>query len=69
MAKITPEQRALKVQKAILELAETINEAVESLTTWGPTDKLTLAAWAKVEEAGAVVHRQSRLLAGKSRGG
>jgi hypothetical protein len=27
------------------------------------------AAWAEVEQAGAVVHRQARLLAGKSRGG
>lgn len=69
MPQITPEQRALKVQTAIMELALRIGAAVDSLKDDGPTADSTLQAWAKVEEAGAVVHRQSRLLAGKSRGG
>jgi hypothetical protein len=32
-------------------------------------DPSNVALWAKVEQLGAVVHRQARLLAGKPRGG
>jgi hypothetical protein len=66
---MTAEQRAEKVRVAILELADSIAGAVTSLETNGPSDERTLAAWEAVEKSGAVVHRQSRLLAGKSKGG
>lgn len=66
---LTPEQRAEKVRAAIAELAESIASAVESLKTNGASHPTTLSAWESVEKAGAVVHRQSRLLAGKSKGG
>lgn len=66
---ITPEQRAEKVRLAILELADSIEHAVNMLSEHGPDWHLTLAAWERVERAGATVHRQSRLLAGKSKGG
>lgn len=66
---MTPEERAEKVQQAILNLAGSIAGAIESLETNGPRHDDTLAAWEKVEKAGAVVHRQSRLLAGKTKGG
>lgn len=66
---ITPEQRAEKVREAILQLAEDVDKAAHSLAVHGPADEATLAAWERVEKAGATVHRQSRLLAGKSKGG
>ena len=66
---ITPEQRAEKVRQAIVALADDINAAVECLTVHGPSALDTLAAWERVERSGATVHRQSRLLAGKSKGG
>lgn len=66
---MTPEDRATKVQQAIVQLADSITEAVESIKTNGPAHPSTLAAWSRVEHAGAIVHRQSRLLAGKSKGG
>lgn len=66
---ITPEERAQRVVAAITELADSIAAAVESLRTNGPSHPATITAWEGVEKAGATVHRQSRLLAGKSRGG
>lgn len=66
---ITPEQRAERVRQAIIGLADTIAAAIDSLEDNGPTDERTLAAWEEVEKSGAIVHRQSRLLAGKSKGG
>lgn len=66
---ITPKQRSERVVAAITALADTINAAVAALQEYGPTDERTLRAWEAVEASGAVVHRQSRLLAGKSKGG
>jgi hypothetical protein len=66
---ITPEQRAQRVQEAIVALADSIQDATNQLEAHGPTAPVTLAAWERVEQSGAVVHRQSRLLAGKSKGG
>jgi hypothetical protein len=68
-AGLTPEQRSEKVVGAITDLAESIDAAVSSLRTNGPEHPVTLACWERVEKAGATVHRQSRLLAGKSKGG
>lgn len=66
---MTPEERAAKVIEAVSGLADSIAAAIESLEANGPTDERTLEAWGEVERAGAVVHRQSRLLAGKPKGG
>jgi hypothetical protein len=59
----------MDVRQAARQLAGLIRTA----QTWerqdGPDAAATLAAWAAVEQAGATVHRQSRLLAGKPRGG
>jgi hypothetical protein len=66
---ITAEQRAEKVREAIVELADSIAIAIVTLKTHGPSHPDTLARWESVEKAGATVHRQSRLLAGKSKGG
>jgi hypothetical protein len=66
---ITPEQRAERVVSAISDLADNIEKATQSLTTNGPTHPVTLACWERVEQAGATVHRNSRLLAGKRKGG
>jgi hypothetical protein len=66
---MTPKQRAAKVVAAITELATSIETAVDTLTEKGPTHADTLTAWGDVEKAGATVQRQSRLLAGKSKGG
>ena len=65
----TPVARAADVQAAILELPEAFERAAKALREYGPTDQRTLKAWEAVEIHGATVHRQSRLLAGKSRGG
>lgn len=62
-------QRAQKVVAAIDGLADSIARAVDCLTAYGPSDERTLTAWETVEKSGATVHRQSRLLAGKSKGG
>jgi hypothetical protein len=69
MPQITPEQRAARVVAAVLELADASEHAANMLAEHGPDWHLTLAAWERVEKAGATVHRQSRLLAGKSKGG
>jgi hypothetical protein len=43
--------------------------AVDALKVYGPDDARTMRAWEAVEVNGATVHRQARILAGKSRGG
>lgn len=69
MPQITPQQRATRVVDAINELTNSVNAAAAALLANGPSHTDTLAAWERVEKAGAIVHRQSRLLAGKSKGG
>lgn len=66
---LTPVQRANNVRAAVDSLAALTFAAVKCLTEFGPADSRTLSAWEAVELQGAVVHRQSRLLAGKSKGG
>ena len=57
----TREQRAADVQAAVKALPAALRAAL--------ADPANEAAWEAVEQLGATVHRQSRLLAGKTRGG
>lgn len=66
---LTPAQRAANVATAIADLPRLSADAIAALAAYGPTDPRTLRAWEAVEVNGATVHRQARLLAGKSRGG
>lgn len=66
---LTPAQRANNVRQAVDSLGTVTFAAVKALNQWGPSDPRTVAAWETVEQHGATVHRQSRLLAGKSKGG
>lgn len=68
-APMSPESRALKVMDAAETIAALIIAARDSAMSQGHDHPETLAAWEAVEEAGATIHRQARLLAGKSRGG
>ena len=54
-------QRIAKIVEAYAALTAALREVLPA-----STDK---AAWAEVERHGATIHRQSRLLAGKSKGG
>lgn len=66
---LTPAQRAANVAVAASRLESSVKAAIVALSTYGPTDPRSIAAWETVEADGATVHRQSRLLAGKSKGG
>lgn len=66
---LTPAQRAGQVAVAASNLESEVKNALTMLGTYGPTDARSIAAWETVEQHGAIVHRQSRLLAGKSKGG
>lgn len=57
---VTPADRKRKIAEAQLALG---TAALDALRTNNPAD------WAKVEEHGATIHRNARILAGKSRGG
>jgi hypothetical protein len=57
----TREARAAQVAEAVEQLPAALRAAQAA-----PDDE---ALWEAVERLGATVHRQSRLLAGKSRGG
>lgn len=65
----TPISRALDVAASIDVLPALIKRALNASETHGWNDPRALAAWESVETHGATVHRQARLLAGKSRGG
>lgn len=65
----TPTQRSVAVAGAVTALQDATSAAIDALTRYGAEDERTLAAWETVEQHGATVHRQARLLAGKSRGG
>ena len=69
MAKMTHTNRANAVREATDHLSAAVFAANKSLIEYGPSDARTLVLWEAVEKLGATVHRQSRLLAGKSRGG
>lgn len=60
---MTRNERAAKVEEAVAALPAALRRAV---STPEPDD---LDAWEAVEKLGATVHRQARLLAGKSKGG
>jgi hypothetical protein len=61
--------RAASVRQAADSLPAAIALAVRESETHGYDSQEARAAWESVEHYGATVHRQSRLLAGKSRGG
>jgi len=61
---MTRDDRIRKVTEAHRALAGLLKAAKAAEGT--PDD---LAAWAAVEVQGATIHRQSRLLAGKTKGG
>lgn len=66
---VSPVQRSINVGYAVDALPALVQRAVVALTSYGPSDERTLKAWEAVEVHGATIHRQSRLLAGKSKGG
>lgn len=65
---ISPRARAEKVEASARALPALIAAAIDAQDRGLPAEKVH-ALWAVVEEHGAVVHRQGRLLAGKSKGG
>jgi hypothetical protein len=66
---LSPSDRMVKVAAARAELDAAMQAAADAAAQHGDTDARTLAAWEAVENIGATIHRQSRILAGKSRGG
>lgn len=66
---LSPTDRIAKVQASYDALAHALSVASAAQTDPDVSDVERFALWAVVEEHGATVHRQSRLLAGKSRGG
>lgn len=69
MAAKTRDARVEDVGDAITKLPALYAAAVRAEKRKGGDHVDVLALWAEVELVGAVVHRQSRLLAGKPRGG
>lgn len=69
MARMTRTDRINKIRDAHKELKTLIGSAHLAEDTLGSDHPDVLDAWEQVEMAGAVIHRQSRLLAGKRRGG
>jgi hypothetical protein len=65
----TPASRADDVIGAQLALTTLVPVAMRETAAHGFDSPQSRAAWAEVENAGAAVHRQARILAGKSRGG
>ena len=66
---LSPATRAQNVNVAAHDLPAALTRAMDATDAFGPTDPRSLKAWEVVENLGATVHRQSRILAGKSRGG
>lgn len=65
----TPDARAAEVVAAVGALPALVQAALDALADHGADDPRTHAAWAAVEAEGATVHRRSRFLAGKGKGG
>lgn len=65
----TPHQRSVDVADAVHALGAATDHAVAVMAREGADSTASREAWDAVERLGAIVHRQSRLLAGKSRGG
>jgi hypothetical protein len=66
---MTPTARFAAIKIAADALPDALLAAAAAMDAHGPTDPRTLRAWELVEVHGATIHRQSRLLAGKSKGG
>lgn len=66
---MSPTQRFASVKIAADALPDALMAAAKAMDDYGAYDARTLKAWETVEIHGATIHRQSRLLAGKSRGG
>jgi hypothetical protein len=66
---MTSAGRIAQVTQAYADLPVAITTANRTMALHGPSDPRTLSAWMNVEALGATIHRQSRLLAGKSKGG
>jgi hypothetical protein len=66
---LTPTERAFKVQQAANALASAIQAAYAAMGDPNVSAQERAELWEAVEEHGATIHRQSRLLAGKSKGG
>ena len=61
--------RVQNVAIAASNIVAQIERAIALEAQYGPTNAQAVAAWELVEVNGATIHRQSRLLAGKSKGG
>jgi hypothetical protein len=65
----TRASRTADIGVAILDLPKLFGAAMAAEAQYGANAQETLRAWEAVEVNGATVHRQARILAGKSRGG
>ena len=65
----TRADRADKVDLAAQQLPGALSRALAAEANPQTPEAVILALWADVEALGAIIHRQSRLLAGKSKGG
>jgi hypothetical protein len=65
----TRAERAADIVAAASALPALVARAQDTEREHGATDPRTIRAWENVEVNGATVHRQSRPLAGKSKGG
>lgn len=65
----SPASRMAEVADAAEGLIHLINEASRATANHGADSPEAHAAWSRVEDRGAIIHRRSRILAGKSRGG
>lgn len=66
---LTPTQRAEQVRKASDALAPALTAALAAQSDPNVSAAEQRELWEAVETHGATIHRQSRLLAGKSKGG
>lgn len=69
MSRRPPSDRAEAVRRMAAALPGLVALALAAADEHGPDAPEARAAWEGVEQAGAVVHRQARILAGKPRGG
>lgn len=65
----TAADRAAKVEAATLALPDALSKALTAQANPQMPDSVIHALWEDVEALGATIHRQSRLLAGKTKGG
>lgn len=66
---LTPHDRAANVAQAADDLMPALRAAIAAQHDPNCSDAEKQRRWEIVETHGATIHRQSRLLAGKSRGG